>query len=225
MDFQKFIELIEDAKLAFSKINYYKHLLSQDLIKKYAKLITNDILYIPRGLVLKCMMRIKKNILKLNSSLMKYDYLLENIYELSILFADITTDLSFVSGAIHVECNEYIEHSEFFDDNYNFVLSSNRHLTNNDKKMIQLVIFEWRLDFIHNYCFELYNILEKIKNIDEYEKMITIFYYHYRKQDSINLCKNIKDELFQITYEYDYMMKHILSEYEKNEIKNNFNKF
>jgi len=225
MNFKNFIDLMEDAKLAFSKINYYKHLLSQDSLKKYAKLITNDILYIPRGLVLKSIMRIKKNILKLDSIFINYDYLLENNYELSILFADITTDTSFVSGAIHVECNEYIEHSEFFDDNYNFVLSSNRHLTDNDKKMIQLVIFEWRLDFIHNYCFELYNILEKIKNIYEYEKMKTIFYYHYRKKDSINLCKNIKDELFEVTYEYDYMMKHILSEDEKNEIKNNFNTF
>jgi len=225
MNFKNFIDLMEDAKLAFSKINYYKHLLSQDSLKNYSKLITDDILYIPRGLVLKSIMRMKKNILKLDSIFINYDYLLENNYELSILFADIITDTSFVSGAIHVECNEFKEHSEFFDDNDNFIYDSRNYLTNNDKKMIQLVIFEWRLDFIHNYCFQLYNILEKIKNIDEYEKMITIFYYHYRKQDSINLCKNIKDELFEITYEYDYMIKHILSEYEKNEIKNNFKKF
>lgn len=224
MDFQKFIELIEDAKLAFSKINYYKHLLSQDLIKKYAKLITNDILYIPRGLVLKCMMRIKKNILKLNSSLMKYDYLLENIYELNMLFSEITKDLSFVSGAIHVECNEYIEYSDFFDDNDNFVWDSKEPLTEYDKKMIQLVIFELRLDFINNYCFQLYDLLEKIKNVNN-EKMITMLYYHYRKKDSINLCKKIKNELFEITYEYDYMIKHILSDDEKNEIKISFKTF
>ena len=225
MDFEKSMQLMEDVKLAFSKINYYKHLLNKDSLKKYAKLITNDILYMSRKLVLKSIMTIKKNILKLDNISMNYDYLLENKYELSILFADITTNLSFVSGAIHVECRDYRENSEFFDDNDNFIWNSINPLTNYDKKMIQLVIFEWRLDFINNYCFELYNILEKIKNIDEYEKMITILYYHNRKQDSINLCKKIKYELFEITYEYDYMMKHILNEREKNEIKNNFNKF
>lgn len=225
MNFKNFIDLMEDAILSFSKINYYKHLLSEDSLMKYAKLITNDISYIRKRLVLKSIMRIKKNISKLDNIIINYDYLLENNYELSILFGDITTDTSFVSGFIHVECRDYKENSEFFDDHENFVLGSNRYLTTYDKKMIQLVIFEWRLDFIRIYCFQLYNLLEKIKNIHEQETMITILYYYYRKQDSINLCKKIKYELFEITYEYDYMMKHILNENEKNEIKNNFNKF
>lgn len=223
MDFEKSMQLMEDVKSAFSKIILYKNLWNEDSLIKYAKLFTNDIT-ISKELVLECMMKIKNFFLELDNSFMNYEYLLENIYELSMVFGDITTDLSFVSGVIHLECRQYIEYSEFFDDHDNYISNSTDDLTINEKKMIELVIFEWNLDFINDYCFKLNDLLENMKNI-KHEKMITILYYHYRKQDSIKLCKRIKDELFEITYEYDYMMKHILNEDEKNKLKMNFKTF
>lgn len=72
------------------------------------------------------------------------------------------------------------------------------------------------------------DFLEYVKSfvLDIESQMITkaqtVQYYSERKDKSVELCKAIQDELFQITYDYDYMMKNILNKDEIEELKSQF---
>jgi len=223
MNYSIHIENIKNAELLYKKIYYYKHILDSSTCMKYTKLITNDTFKNISNLkhVIKSIINVEKNISKLSPYMFDYEYLLENIDDLFIFFTNITTNLSFISGFIHNKCQKYIEESGFFDENENFIFND-LILTKNDKIMIQMVIFEWKLDFMNYYFCKLYIILEKIKNVHNLNNLITLIYHINRKDESIKNCKKIKNEIFEITYEYDYMIKNILSEDEKNELKNNF---
>lgn len=72
------------------------------------------------------------------------------------------------------------------------------------------------------------DFLEYVKSfvLDIESQMITkaqtVQYYSERMDKSVELCKAIQDELFQITYDYDYMMKNILNKDEIEELKSQF---
>lgn len=72
------------------------------------------------------------------------------------------------------------------------------------------------------------DFLEYVKSfvLDIESQMITkaqtVQYYSEMMDKSVELCKAIQDELFQITYDYDYMMKNILNKDEIEELKSQF---
>lgn len=72
------------------------------------------------------------------------------------------------------------------------------------------------------------DFLEYVKSfvLDIESQMITkaqtVQYYSERMDKSVEMCKAIQDELFQITYDYDYMMKNILNKDEIEELKSQF---
>jgi len=107
------------------------------------------------------------------------------------------------------EIEDYVKNDMILYTKFKEVIKNAPHVIENDYSSAN--------EFLKYFkCF-----LIDLESDINYKKQ-TLEYYSERKEKTVEFCKIIKGELFEITYEYDYMIKNVLNKEDIEELRSQF---